>query len=96
MTCTACAACRRGKTWRCSAQAPTIWDFDKIMMLGEFMRRVRSPAPLRMPATAKNIADAIRPYASLMQEELWIVTCDSVRPTRALQLSPYLRGRALT
>lgn len=59
-------------------------DFDKIMMLGEFMRRVASPAPLRMPATAKNIADAIRPYASLMQEELWIVTCDSARPTPAV------------
>ena len=45
-------------------------DYDKVMMLGEFMRRVASPAPLRMKASAVGIADAIRPFASLMQEEL--------------------------
>lgn len=59
-------------------------DYTKVMMLGEFMRRIASPAPLRMPATPENIANAMRPYASRMQEELWIVTCDSTRPTPAI------------
>lgn len=59
-------------------------DYEKVMMLGEFMRRIASPAPLRMKANPKSIADAIRPHASLMQEELWVVTCDSARPTPAI------------